>query len=115
IITSPANHGKLGRYREIARRLALAEDVTTEDEARALAAEGRAVGWIDGGLHANEVLGAQQLIELVYELTSGDDPETLRFLDDVIVLATHANPDGDELVANWYLRESDPLRRSTAA
>src|SRR5690606_295276 len=58
---------------------------------------------------------AQQLIELVYQLTSGDDPETLRFLDDVIVLATHANPDGHELVANWYLRESDPLRRSTAA
>ena len=59
IITSPANHGKLERFRDIARRLALASDVVSEVDARALAAEGRAVVWVDGGLHANEVLGAQ--------------------------------------------------------
>ena len=62
-ITSPANRPDLDRYKEIARRLAHAEDVT-EEEARALAAEGKAVVWIDGGLHATEVLGAQQLMEL---------------------------------------------------
>jgi len=115
IITSPENHRKLERYREIARRLALAEDVTTADEARALAAEGRAVVWIDGGLHANEVLGAQQLIELVYQLTSRNDPETQRFLDDIVILATHANPDGHALVADWYMRDADPALRTTAA
>ncbi len=114
IITSPANHGKLERLKTIARRLALAEDVTTEAEARALAAEGKAVVWIDGGLHANETLGAQQLIETVYQLVSGTDAETTRILDDVVVLAVHANPDGHDLVANWYLRERDPLRRSLA-
>lgn len=115
IITSPANHGKLDRYQEIARRLARADDVTTEAEARALASEGRAVVWVDGGLHANEVLGAQQLIELVHQMVSRDDAETLRMLDDVVLLVAHANPDGHDLVANWYLRESDPLKRSTAA
>ncbi|BCS31563.1 peptidase [Luteitalea sp. TBR-22] len=112
IITSPENHRKLGRLKEIARRLALAEDVATDAEARALAAEGKAVVWIDGGLHANETLGAQQLIETVYQLVSGDDAETRRILDDVVVLAVHANPDGHDLVANWYLRERDPLKRS---
>jgi hypothetical protein len=35
-------------------------------------------------------------------------------LDDVIVLACIANPDGMELVSDWYMRESDPMRRSTA-
>ena len=70
----------------------------TDDQARALAAEGKAVVWIDGGLHASEVLGAQQLIETVYQLVSRSDSETLRFLRDVIVLAVHANPDGHELV-----------------
>ena len=60
------------------------------------------------------MLGAQQLIETVYQLVSRSDAETLRFLRDVIVLAVHANPDGHELVANWYMRERDPLRRTLA-
>src|SRR5688500_16058253 len=42
VITSPENHAKLGRYQEIARKLALAEDLS-DTEARALASEGRAV------------------------------------------------------------------------
>jgi hypothetical protein len=112
IITSPENHRNLDRYREISRRLALAEGLT-DDEARRLAEEGRAVVWIDGGLHATEVLGAQQLMESVYQLISRDDPETLRILDDVIILAVHANPDGMELVSDWYMREADPEERST--
>jgi hypothetical protein len=103
LITSPENHRNLNRYKDIARRLALAEGVT-EAEARQLSQEGKAVVWIDGGLHATEVLGAQQLLELVYRLTSAADPETLRFLDDLIILAVAANPDGMELVSNWYYR-----------
>jgi hypothetical protein len=67
---------------------------------------------IDGGSHADEALGAQQLIELGYQLASATDEETLRLLRDVIVLVVHANPDGHELVANWYMRERDPQRRS---
>src|SRR5678815_4834016 len=112
MITSPENHKKLDRYREISRRLALAEGLTDE-EAHKLAAEGKAVVWIDGGLHATEVLGAQQLIETVYQLLSRTDTEMKRFLDDVIVLATLVNPDGMELVSNWYMRESEPTKRST--
>ncbi len=111
VITSPENLRQLDRYKEISRRLALAEGLS-DDQARALAAEGRAVVWIDGGLHANEVLGAEQLIETVYQLVSRSDPETLRFLRDVIVLAVHANPDGHELVGNWYMREPDARRRT---
>jgi len=111
IITSPENQRNLDRYQDISRRLAKAENLT-EAQARALAAEGKAVVWIDGGLHANETLGAQQLIETVYQLVSGADAETNRVLNDVIVLATIANPDGMELVSNWYMRQSDPSLRS---
>ncbi|MEK6323001.1 MAG: M14 metallopeptidase family protein [Acidobacteriota bacterium] len=113
IITAPENHKKLERYKEIARRLATAEGLT-DDQARALAAEGKAVVWIDGGLHATEVLGAQQLMELVYQMVSLNDSETVRILKDVILLATPVNPDGLDLVSNWYMREQDPLKRSTA-
>ncbi|MDH7511872.1 MAG: M14 family metallopeptidase [Clostridiales bacterium] len=112
IITSPQNQKKLARYKEISRRLALAESLT-DQQARMLAAEGRAVVQIDGGLHATEVLGSQQLIELVWQMVSQNDAETLRILDEVILLAIPSNPDGLELVANWYMREKDPLKRTT--
>jgi hypothetical protein len=112
IITSPENHKNLQKYKDIARRLALAEGLT-EEQARALARDGKAVVWIDGGLHANEVLGAQQLTETIYQLVSKSDQETMRFLRDVIILAVHVNPDGMELVSDWYMRNSDPMKRDT--
>src|SRR5881397_1538730 len=112
IITSSENQENLARYKEISGRLAAAEGVD-EDQARALAAEGKAVVWIDGGIHATEVLGAQQLIENVYQLVSRTDPETMRFLNDVIVLNCLVNPDGMELVSDWYMREPEPAKRST--
>jgi Zinc carboxypeptidase len=111
IITAPENHKKLERYRDIARQLATAEGLN-DNQAHALAAEGKAVVWVDGGLHATEVLGAQQLMELVYQMVSMNDPETLRILKDVVLLATPVNPDGLDLVANWYMREQDPTKRS---
>jgi hypothetical protein len=113
IITSPENHRNLDRYREIARRLAKAEGVPRE-EAERLAEEGKAVIWIDGGLHATEVLGAAQLTEMIYRLNEYTDAETLRILDDVIILATHANPDGMTLVSDWYMRTEEPTQRSTS-
>ena len=112
IITSPENHNNLERFKEISARLALAEGAD-EAEARVLAKAGKSVVWIDGGLHATEVLGAQQLIEMVYQMNAREDPETLRFLDDVILLATCVNPDGMDLVADWYMRNPVPEDRST--
>jgi hypothetical protein len=93
IITSPENQKMLDKYKSISKRLALAEGLTDE-EARKLAAEGKAVVWIDGGLHGTEVLGAQQLLELVFQMVSRSDRETLRILDDVILLTLCTNPDG---------------------
>ncbi len=114
IVSSPANLRNLDRYKDIARRLALSEnhEGLTDDQAHALAREGKAVVWIDGGLHANETVGSQQLMEMVYQMVSRDDPETIRLLDDTIQLYVQANPDGQELVANWYMREADPAKRS---
>ncbi len=112
IITSPDNHKNLDHYREISIKMALAEGLK-DSEARTLAAEGKAVVWIDGGLHATEVVGAQQEIELVFQMVSRNDTETLSILDNVILLATITNPDGMDLVSKWYMRESDPAKRST--
>lgn len=110
VFSAPENLARLDRYKEIARQLARAEGLT-EAQARALAAEGKAVVWIDGGLHASETVGSHQLIETIWQLASANDPEMLRILKDVIVLCVHANPDGQELVSNWYMREPDPKKR----
>jgi hypothetical protein len=112
IITSPENHRNLARYKEISRRLAMAEGLT-DDEARTLADEGKAVVWIDGGLHGTEIVGTHQLPVLIYEMVSRTDAETMRFLENVILLAPHANPDGMELVSSWYMRHENPEDRST--
>jgi hypothetical protein len=111
IITSPENHRNLAHYQRIAQRLAHAEGVT-DAQARALASEGKTVVWVDGGLHASEVAGSQQLMQMVWEMVSRNDPETLRFLHDTILLCVPANPDGLELVANWYMREKDETKRT---
>lgn len=111
IVSSPANIRNLARYKEIAQRLARAENLTDE-QAKAMAAEGKAVVWIDGGLHATEVVGTHQLIESLYQLLSRTDAETMRILDNAIILFVHANPDGQELVSNWYMQEKDPKKRN---
>ncbi len=111
VITSPENLKNLARYKDIAQRLAAAEGLSS-DQARALAREGKAVVWIDGGLHATETAGSQQLLEMAYQMLSRNDAETLRLLNEDILLCVAANPDGQELVANWYMREKDEARRT---
>lgn len=110
IVSSPANLAKLDRYREISEKMARAEDLS-EEQAKALSLEGKPVVWIDGGLHATEVVGTNQLIETAWQLSSGKDAETLNILDKVVILLVHANPDGQELVANWYMRQPVPEKR----
>ncbi len=111
IITDPANFKLLQKYKDISLKLAKGEGLTDE-QAHALAKEGKAVVWFDGGLHATEVLGANQLIETTYQLLSRNDEETKRILRDDIILAVHVNPDGMQLVANWYMKDKDTLQRS---
>ena len=109
-VSSPANIARLDRYREIAGKLAKAEGVD-ETAARAMAAEGKAVVWIDGGLHSTEVVPPQALIAALHEYLTATDAEALRILDDVVILFAPLNPDGWELVADWYMRNEDPAKR----
>ena len=111
VVSTPENIKNREKYRLIAERLSHAEGLT-DAQAKALAKEGKAIIWIDGGLHATEVLGANQLIETMWQFVSMSDEETTRILNDVIIVFVHANPDGMELVANWYMRESDPKKRN---
>ncbi|MCK5940657.1 MAG: peptidase, partial [Planctomycetes bacterium] len=101
VITSPKNHARLERLREISYTMAHPDGVTRE-QAEAMAQEGCAVIWIDAGLHATETIAGQNILELVWQMNSRDDQEVRRILDEVVLLATPVNPDGYELVANAY-------------
>lgn len=110
IVSSPDNMKNLAKYREMSKKLAYAE--IDEATAKQFARDGKAIIWIDGGLHASEVLGANQLIETSYQMISGTDAETMRILNDVIIVFVHANPDGMELEANWYNKEPDNAKKN---
>lgn len=114
IISDPANIRHLDEHRRNSDRIVRANSFTSSDEIEKLTDKAKAVVWIDGGLHATETLGAQQLIETSYQLITRNDEETRRILRDCIVLMVHANPDGMELVSNWYMRKSDEKERSFA-
>ncbi len=103
IISSPQNLAQLDKYKDISRRLAQGRGLTDES-AKALAREGKAIVHIDGGLHSTEVAGAQQSIALAYKLASTQgDPEVDAILDNVILMLWPTlNPDGQNEVVSWY-------------
>ena len=112
IVSSPENIARLDRWKQITHTLG--DGRVDEAQAEALAAEGRAVVWMDAGLHATETVTAQTHIQLAYDLLSGTDEETLRFLRDDVILLPIVNPDGMQLVASWYMRNPEPTKRRNA-
>jgi hypothetical protein len=120
LISTPENLSNIDRYREIAQRLAHPRGLS-EGTAHQLAREGKAIVHLDGGLHSTEVAGAQQTPLLAYDLVSraaGNDPQARAILEDVIVMLwLTLNPDGQQLVAEWYMKnvgtpyELSPLPR----
>ena len=103
IISSPQNLAQLDKYKDIARRLAQGRDLSDE-QAKALAHDGKAIVHIDGGLHSTEVAGAQQSILLGYKLVATQgDAEVNAILDNVILMLWPTlNPDGQNEVVAWY-------------
>src|SRR4051812_16582927 len=105
LISTPENLARIDRYREIWLRLAHPAGLT-DAEAQRLAAEGKALVHIDGGLHATEVAGPQHTPLLAYDLLSKvNEPATKAMLENVILMLWPTiNPDGQQMVAEWYMK-----------
>ena len=102
-ISSPENLAALDTHRENARALAHAE--IPEEEAVRISREGKAVVWIDAGLHATEVAPAQMAPLLAHRVATEDSEEMRKIRDEVIlILMPCMNPDGLDIVASWYRR-----------
>ncbi|MGH7544966.1 MAG: M14 family zinc carboxypeptidase, partial [Gemmatimonadota bacterium] len=103
-LSSAENLRRLDDWRSISERLARARDLS-DAEARRLAAEGKAIVWIDAGLHATEVAAAQHAPLLAYAVATDESEEMRRIREDVILLLMPVmNPDGLDLVTDWYRR-----------
>ncbi len=101
IISSEENLRNLEKYKGIVQQLAAGK--IDEETARKLSEEGKAVVWIDGGLHATEVAGAQHTPEIAYRILTEESSEVQRIRANVIfVLCPVINPDGLDIVAHWY-------------
>ena len=100
-ISSEENLMSLERWQDISEKLARAR--ITEEEARELAEFGRAVVWIDGGMHATERACAQMTNELAYKIATEETQEMKKIRNNVItLLAPVVNPDGLDIVVDWY-------------
>jgi SecDF, P1 head subdomain/Zinc carboxypeptidase len=103
-ISSPRNLAKLERFKEIQRKLADPRTFNSNDaEAEKLIADGRTIVLITCGIHSTEVGGNLVSMNIAYQLASDDSPETREILDRcIILLVPSLNPDGVDIVKNWY-------------
>jgi hypothetical protein len=114
VISSEQNLKNLARYKEIAAKLALARGLS-DGEARALARQGKAVVWIDFGLHSTEVAHGQTAPLMAHRAVT-EESEEMRFIREnvIFLLIPNMNPDGTTLVANWYMKHvGTPFERSS--
>lgn len=103
LISSEQNLRDAESYRRASE--ALATGRISADQATALANSAKAVVWIDGGLHAEELAGAQMTAELAYRVASSESAEMAQIRNDTILLLMPVvNPDGLETSRLWYER-----------
>lgn len=102
VISTPENLRNKARYQEIARKLADPRGLS-QAQIDALTGEGKGIFLLTCNIHSTEIGSSQMAMEWAYKLATTSDPETLRRLNDVIVLLVPSlNPDGQIMVTEWY-------------
>jgi hypothetical protein len=70
-----------------------------------LIANAKVVVLVNCNLHSTEIASSQMAMELLYDLAAGTSPEIEEVLKrTIIVLIPSANPDGLDMVIDWYER-----------
>jgi hypothetical protein len=101
-ISSPENLRHIDEYKDILRRLADSRQ-TTPGQARELVKRGKAVLVVTCNIHSTEIASSQSAAEFVYRLAALNTPTVQEILDNtIIVLVPSLNPDGQQLVVDWY-------------
>ncbi|MCA1616607.1 MAG: M14 family metallopeptidase [Acidobacteria bacterium] len=102
-ISAPENIRNLAKYQEIGRRLADPRLVASAAERDRLVAEGKTVVAVSCSIHSTEIVASQMSMQLAYDLAAAEDEETREILQNtILLLLPSANPDGVDIVADWY-------------
>jgi hypothetical protein len=102
-ISAPENIRNLEKYKAIQARLADARKVANDTERDQLIADGKTVVVISCSIHSTEIVASQMSTQLAYDLVSANDADTLSILHNtILILIPSPNPDGVDIVANWY-------------
>ncbi|HEY0083676.1 MAG TPA: M14 family zinc carboxypeptidase, partial [Pyrinomonadaceae bacterium] len=113
-ISAPENLARLSEFKEIQRQLADPRTINkdggkggaaADTRARALVARGKTIVLITCGIHSTEVGSTLSSMLIAHRLASSDDPVVRQVLQNTIVLLVPSlNPDGVDIVKNWYDR-----------
>ncbi|MBK9155010.1 MAG: hypothetical protein IPM25_12470 [Chloracidobacterium sp.] len=107
-VSSPANIRALEYYRGINDKLADPRIIQKmrakpDDVAKSLIKEGKTIVLITFGIHSTEVGSTLSSMLIAHRLTSSNEPEIKKILDNTIILLVPSlNPDGVDIVKNWY-------------
>ncbi|MBL7865831.1 MAG: peptidase M14 [Cyclobacteriaceae bacterium] len=100
-ISSEENMKSLDKWKDISAKMA--RGTVSQEEAKQLAKEGKAIIWFDGGMHASEKAHAQMTPELLYRIASEESDEMKNIRNNVVTLVVPViNPDGLDIVGSWY-------------
>ena len=104
-VSSSRNIADLDRLRAIQQRLAQPTGPEPASDLAGLVADSKAVVLVTCSIHSNETASTLMSMELLHRLATADDPATTEILDNtILILVPSANPDGVDIVADWYER-----------
>src|SRR5713226_4973179 len=109
-ISAPENLKRLAEFKEIQRQLAdprllgsPTNPALADRKARDLIARGKTVIAITCGIHSTEVGSYLSSMLIAHRLASSNEPEIQEILrNTIILLVPSTNPDGVDIVNNWY-------------
>src|SRR5438105_3899625 len=109
-ISAPENLKRLDEFKEIQRQLAdprilgsPTNPAMADRKAAALITRGKTIVAITCGIHSTEVGSYLSSMLIAYRLASSNEPEVQEILKNTIILLVPAtNPDGVDIVNNWY-------------
>ncbi|HBB95249.1 MAG TPA: hypothetical protein DC054_07640 [Blastocatellia bacterium] len=110
-ISAPENLKRLNDFKEIQRQLADPRTLTpansslysADRKAAELIARGKTIVAITCGIHSTEVGSYLSSMLIAYRLASSNDPDVQEILHNtIILLVPSTNPDGVDIVNNWY-------------
>jgi len=104
VISSPSNMARLNEIREIQKKLYDPRRYQPGEKDE-LIRQGKAVVLVACSIHSTEIASSLMSLELAYKLTSEENPEIKKILEEtVLLLIPSVNPDGIDLVYDWYMK-----------